>query len=132
MRNQTLAIAASLTLMANAQTWVPVPGIPPSTLCSTISADTCQIARSAGSFLVTHDGGMTYDSTNTIFTTEWLSDMHFPSDQVGYACGGSNFGVYREVVLKTTDSGSTWTPLTYDQYNCYTFDHIRFATDDIG
>lgn len=132
MRNTALVLVTLLTHTANAQTWVPVTGIPLSSLCATISADTCQVARSASSFLVTHDGGLTYDSTNTIFTTEWLSDIHFPTDQVGYACGGSHFGVYREIIVRTTDGGTTWSPVTYDQYNCYTFDHIRFATDDIG
>ncbi len=132
MRNQTLVIAASLTLMANAQIWVPVTNSPTSGLCHTLSEDNCQLARDGGMLFVTNDGGSTFDSSQTMFTSEWFLDMHFPTDQVGYVCGGSNFGLYTNIIAKTVDGGANWSSLTHDEYNGYSFNRIRFVTADIG
>ncbi len=132
MRIQTLVTAAFLTLMANAQTWVAVTDAPASWLCHTLSEDKCQLARDGGMLFVTNDGGSSFDSSQTMFTSEWFMDMHFPTDQVGYACGGSHYGYYKDIIAKTVDGGTTWSPLTHDEYDWYSFNRIRFVTEDIG
>lgn len=129
----TLVLISAAGLSVHAQQWIPVPGAPPGlVLCQTISADTCQAAGGGGRLYVTRDGGATFDSVQTIFTTEWFNDMHFPTSQVGYACGGSDFGFYKNIIAKTMDGGNTWFPLTHDEYPWFSFWRIRFFNPDIG
>lgn len=62
----------------------------------------------------------------------WLEDIDFPSTEVGYACGGSYFGIYRDVILKTYDSGMTWVTITTNEFTGYLFEHIEFLNVDTG
>ena len=132
-RTTTLLVTATIASTLVAQQWLPVVGAPSGlSVCQTLSADTCRFARSMSDYFVTNDGGASFDSANTQFTTEWCTDMHFPTDQVGYACGGSHYGTYKNVITKTVDGGATWFPLTSDEFPGFSFGRIQFVTEDIG
>ena len=133
LRTAALFILGTITFSLSAQQWFPVTGAPSGlAVCQTMSADTCQIARSMSDHFVTSDGGASFDSTQTMFTTEWCLDMHFPTAQVGYACGGSHFGVFTNVITKTVDGGASWFPVTNDEFPGYSFGSIHFVTQEIG
>ncbi len=120
-------------VLIQAQQWVPVSGNAGGmTSCQTLSADTCQAAAFGGRLYVTHNGGASFDSVQTIFITEWFNDIHFPTAQVGYACGGSHYGYHTSIIAKTEDGGTTWFPLTYDTLPWYTLNSIRFFNADVG
>lgn len=128
-----LLSGCAIPVLLHAQQWVPVTGnVGGMTLCQTISAETCQAAGDGGTMFVTHDGGASFDSVQTIFTTEWFNDLHFPTAQVGYACGGSHFGFHTSIIAKTEDGGTTWFPLTYDTLPWYTLNSIRFFNAEVG
>lgn len=117
----------------HAQQWVPVAGaVGGMNFCQAISVDTCQAAATGGRLYTTHDGGVSFDSTQTIFTTEWFNDMHFPTPQVGFACGGTHYGYHTSIIAKTEDGGATWFPLTYNELPWYTLNSIRFFNAEIG
>lgn len=119
--------------IVHAQQWVPVAGAPQGlVVCQTMSADTCQIASSMSNFVVTRNGGASFDSAQTMFTTEWCTDMHFPTALVGYACGGSHYGYYNNVITKTVNGGASWFPLTNNEFPGFSFGRIHFITEDIG
>ena len=132
-RTTTLLVTATIASTLVAQQWLPVVGAPSGlSVCQTLSADMCRIARSMSDHFVTNDGGASFDSAYTQFTTEWCLDMHFPTDQVGYACGGSHYGIHKNVITKTVDGGATWFPLTSDEFPGFSFGRIHFVTEDIG
>ena len=56
-----------------------------------------------GFIAVTDDCGISWDTV--YWATQPLYDMHFPSDDVGYACG------FATTVIKTTDGGQSWVNL---------------------
>src|SRR5204863_1560904 len=73
----------------------------------------------------------TWDSVQTVFTTDWFNDIYFPSPNVGYACGGTAFGMHPCMLAKTTDGGQTWdSPLSNG--GSYNFSKIFFVNDSVG
>lgn len=78
------------------------------------------------------DGGNSWSFFQTMFTTSWFYDVHFPTQEVGYACGGTAFGEHTNVIVKTTDGGQTWDSLTSNDYDGYSFSNIHFINEDIG
>lgn len=81
----------------------------------------------------TLDGGQSWSFSQTIFMNEWFTDVQFPSDQVGYACGGTAFGSHTCFLTKTTDAGLSWTPMTSNGFqNCYSFLDLFFVNDTVG
>lgn len=87
------------------------------------------IGTAVGNLSIVHttNGGITW----TAQTTPWyLRSVHFPTANVGYACGAD--GTYGTIV-KSTDGGATWNPLPICnlQVNA-TFNEIWFTSQDTG
>jgi photosystem II stability/assembly factor-like uncharacterized protein len=98
-----------------------------------VSKDTViAITESGGRIHRTINAGQSWNFYQTIFTTSWFLDVHFPSKSVGYACGGTAFGTHRNVIAKTTNGGLTWDSLTSNDYTGYSFTNIRFADNNKG
>lgn len=89
------------------------------------------IGGDIGNIVVSLDDGASWQSKSSSVTNEILQRCWFPSESVGYAVGGSittgnSFGD----ILKTTDSGSTWTNLPFDPgYRIYS---VFFINDNLG
>jgi photosystem II stability/assembly factor-like uncharacterized protein len=80
----------------------------------------------------TTNGGQSWNFYQTQFTTSWFYDVHFPTQLVGYACGGTAFGQYMNVIIKTTNAGQTWDSVTCNDYTGYSFNKIHFVHPDTG
>jgi len=78
------------------------------------------------------DGGQTWSFYQTIFTTSWFSDIHFPTKSVGYTCGGTAFGNHTKIIAKTLDGGQTWLSITANAFLGYSFSNIHFINADTG
>jgi photosystem II stability/assembly factor-like uncharacterized protein len=62
---------------------------------------------SGGHIFYSEDGGVSWtEQEDGTLTVQDLNAIQFVSENVGYAAGASN------VILKTEDGGTTWTPLT--------------------
>ncbi len=99
--------------------------------CFALSKDTVYIGAEFGKIYRTFNGGGNWDSTQTIFTSSWILDIDFPSKQVGYACGGTAFGIHRSLLAKTTDGGISWDSLTANAFG-YSFDHMSVLNDSVA
>src|SRR5688500_15953171 len=99
--------------------------------CFATSKDTCFVSDESGKIYRTTDGGTTWDSVQTIFTSSWFNDIYFPSKNVGYACGGTAFGTHWSTIAKTTNGGQTWDSLTSNVFNG-DFLCISFLNDSVG
>lgn len=98
-----------------------------------VNKDTVLFVTGSGGRVYRSDEGGTYASPfQTPFESEWFLDVDFPSAEVGYACGGTNFGLHTNVIIKTTDNGVTWDSLTSNFYPGYSFGHIEFLNNDTG
>ena len=98
-----------------------------------IGVDTVVTAtRGGGRIHRSFDGAQTWGFDQTIFTTSWFNDMHFPSKNVGYACGGTAFGWHTNIISKTVDGGLTWDSLTSNSFSGYEFQTLFFPTESIG
>ena len=98
-----------------------------------IGVDTVIASTSGGGRIHrSFDGAQTWAFDQTIFTTSWFNDMHFPTNTVGYACGGTAFGMHTNIISKTTDGGLTWDSLTSNSFFGYEFNTLFFPTDSIG
>lgn len=75
-----------------------------------------------GAFFKTIDGGTTWKD-QSLLTTDWLSSLHFTSDDVGYVTS-------KDKIHKTTDGGDTWvsTDIVTDERNT----HIYFSSKNVG
>jgi photosystem II stability/assembly factor-like uncharacterized protein len=80
----------------------------------------------------TTDGGKTWSFYQTVFTTTWFLDIHFPTSDVGYTCGGTAFGMHKNVLSKTLNGGQTWDSLTSNDYIGYSFTKLHFLNADTG
>jgi len=80
----------------------------------------------------TTDGGQTWSFYQTEFTTSWFLDVQFPTNSVGYACGGTAFGNHTNVIVKTVDAGQTWDSITSNDFLGYSFKKIHFINTDTG
>jgi len=78
------------------------------------------------------DGGQTWSFYQTIFTTSWFLDIHFPTNSVGYACGGTAFGNHTNIIAKTINGGQTWDSITSNDFSGYSFGKIHFINADTG
>ncbi|RYZ28334.1 MAG: hypothetical protein EOP49_41535, partial [Sphingobacteriales bacterium] len=85
--------------------------------CFATSADTCFVTGSEGKIYRTLNGGTSWDSAQTIFTTSWFNDIRFPSASVGYACGGTSFGTHHSIIARTSNGGVTWDSLTSNTFS---------------
>lgn len=121
------------TTVANAQ-WNLIKASDYSTAMSVINKDTIATIDYGhlGRIYYSHNGGQNWDYYQTPFVQSWFLDMHFPTSTVGYVCGGTNFGQYRNVILKTTDAGKTWDSLTTNAFTGYEFSDIHFVNADTG
>lgn len=99
-----------------------------------INADTIITITGGGAGRIYHsfDGGASWTPYQTILNYSWFSDVDFPSSTVGYVCGGTAFGNYRNTILKTEDSGLTWDTLITNDFSGYSFSNIAFVDDSIG
>ncbi|MEX1000696.1 MAG: YCF48-related protein [Crocinitomicaceae bacterium] len=90
------------------------------------------VANDGGRIHRSTDGGQNWSFYQTVFSEAFL-DIDFPTNLVGYACGGSSFGLHKEFIAKTTDAGQTWDSLTSDANGSfYYFTKIRFINADTG
>lgn len=78
------------------------------------------------------DGGATWSAFDTELEYSWIFDFDFPTHQIGYGCGGTYFGLYQDVIVKTEDAGLTWDTLTTNSFGVYTFNTIEFLNADTG
>lgn len=99
--------------------------------CHATSRDTCFAAGLEGKIYRTTNGGISWDTVNTIFNTSWFADIYFPSKNIGYTCGGTAFGLHKSMVAKTTDGGTTWDSLTSNLCG-YEFSLTHFVNDTLG
>jgi photosystem II stability/assembly factor-like uncharacterized protein len=76
----------------------------------------------AGTIIKTTDGGCSWDFKNS-GTDEWLRDVFFVDDQIGWVAG--NHGI----ILKTIDGGNTWVIQNSSTYTLYS---IHFINTTIG
>lgn len=99
--------------------------------CRSIGTDTCFVADESGKIYRTIDGGANWTSFQTIFNFSWIKDIDFPSPSIGYACGGTAFGMYKSCVAKTTDGGTTWDSINANQFG-FDFYQMQFLNDSVG
>jgi photosystem II stability/assembly factor-like uncharacterized protein len=89
------------------------------------------IGGDIGTILTSSDDGVSWQMRNSSVTNEILYRLCFPTELVGYAVGGSittgnSFGD----ILKTTNSGTTWTKLPFDPgYRTYS---VFFLNENLG
>jgi len=86
----------------------------------------------------TNDGGLTFKKVLTTDFNAPFSHLSFPTNMVGYACGGANddytaFGF----IAKTIDGGQSWNILNPEPWNSNnktfpTPNAIQFITEQIG
>ncbi|MBS1776798.1 MAG: T9SS type A sorting domain-containing protein [Bacteroidetes bacterium] len=81
-----------------------------------------------------HDGGLKWNHFITEYDSEFIQDMDFVNDSVGFACGGGWFTPHRNIVLRTTNAGKSWETLTRDSVGKYQFlfEKIDFVNIDSG
>ena len=80
----------------------------------------------------TLNGGETWSDFQLGLEYSWINDFDFPTNQTGYGCGGSYFGMYTDVIIKTVNAGLTWDTLTTNSFGVYTFDYLDFLNEDTG
>lgn len=98
-----------------------------------INADTIvSITGGGGRVYHSYDGGNSWLPYQTIFNGSWFTDIDFPSSNVGYACGGTAFGPYSNVIIKTEDSGLTWDSLTANNFSGMSLTNIAFVDNEVG
>lgn len=98
-----------------------------------INQDTLIYSRNSSGYISrTTDGGNTWTGFQTILYGSWIYDFDFPTNQIGYGCGGSYFDMYKDVILKTEDAGETWDTLTTNSFGIYAFQNIEFLNVDTG
>jgi photosystem II stability/assembly factor-like uncharacterized protein len=89
------------------------------------------IGGDVGTIVMSLDDGASWELRSSSVSNEILHRLWFPSESVGYAVGGSittgnSFGD----VLKTTNSGLTWTKLAFDPgYRTYS---VFFLNENLG
>jgi len=88
--------------------------------------------KAGGRFHRSTDGGNTWSIYQTIFTTSYFYDIQFPTDSVGYACGGTNSGTHKNVIVKSIDGGQTWDSITSNAYTGNSFKKLHFINADTG
>lgn len=101
-------------------------------ICHALDANTCIAVGTFGKIYKTQDGGMTYDSVQTVFQWDIFSDIDFPNDSVGYICGGTFFGMHTTFLLRTTDRGQTWDSVNSDIFQAQMINRIEFIDEQIG
>lgn len=80
----------------------------------------------------TANGGQSWSFYQTEFTTSWFLDIDFPTNTIGYACGGTAYGNHTNIIAKTTNGGQTWDSLTSNAFSGYSFTKIHFLNPDTG
>jgi photosystem II stability/assembly factor-like uncharacterized protein len=101
-------------------------------LCTALDANTCIGIGDWGKVYRTLDGGMTFDSVQTVFDTDIFSDIDFVNDSVGFICGGSWFGMHTSFLLRTTDRGQTWDSLNSDIFQAQMIERVDFLDAQTG
>lgn len=133
MRKLILLITVLIPMAASSQ-WniIYIPSDQLNAL-AVIDQDTIMVATYEGGRIHrSTDGGQSWWPYQTIFSSSWFSDIDFPTKMVGYACGGTAFGLHTNVIAKTTDGGQTWDSLTSNDYTGYSFSKIHFLNADTG
>ncbi|MFA7445459.1 MAG: YCF48-related protein [Flavobacteriaceae bacterium] len=96
------------------------------------------VAYENGIIYSTADGGETWSSYQVEALEDcfcWFNDIYFPTENVGYACGGSYYGVVKKFIIKTTDGGQTWESLTAPSditVSPYAFNGLYFIDENVG
>ncbi|NEN24920.1 T9SS type A sorting domain-containing protein [Cryomorpha ignava] len=85
-----------------------------------------------GKIYRTVNGGETWSDFQMGLEYSWIFDFDFPTNQVGYGCGGTYFGNFTDVIIKTENAGETWDTLSTNSFGVYTFDYIDFLNVDTG
>jgi len=62
-------------------------------------------AGNGGLIFATSDGGVVWDTISTIDASDYIYDIVFRDEQIGYAVGGTG----PEVIYRTSDGGNNWT-----------------------
>ncbi|MCH8903567.1 MAG: hypothetical protein IIA45_06610 [Bacteroidetes bacterium] len=132
--NMILTIGLLSFSMITKGQWNQVSGFSNDLLHATHFTDTNTgyIACDRGMIIKTQNGGLSWDTVQTLFNFSWFLDIHFPSTNTGYACGGTAFGPHKNVVVKTTNAGLSWDSLTANDFGGYGFSTLFFVNDSIG
>ncbi|WP_276133413.1 YCF48-related protein [Polluticoccus soli] len=89
-----------------------------------------------GRFLLTNNGGLSWDTIKVPFLdmyTDFLTDMQFVTDDIGFVCGGSGFSMIPNILMTTKDGGHTWDSVTVTNAPVYEFTGVDFkqTTNDV-
>lgn len=89
------------------------------------------IGGDAGTIIQSLDDGATWQVIHYAASQEILQRIHFPTENTGFAVGGSiTSGNQFGDILKTTDGGITWTKLAFDPgYRVYS---VFFMNENVG
>jgi photosystem II stability/assembly factor-like uncharacterized protein len=89
------------------------------------------IGGDVGQIVVSLDDGATWDLKSSSVSNDIIHRLWFPSEVTGYTVGGSiTTGNAYGDILKTTNSGLTWTKLAFDPgYRTYS---VFFHNDNVG
>lgn len=99
-----------------------------------VNDSTVFYANGAKTIYVSHNAGATWNYFETEYEYEFIEDMDFINDSVGFACGGGWFSPHRNVVLRTTNAGQSWETLTRDSVGNlqFLFSEVDFVSIDSG
>jgi photosystem II stability/assembly factor-like uncharacterized protein len=116
------------------QVWFHAGTVPPTSSFRSIEMINSNEAfvgvSNLGGMYRTADGGATW-VTAWIGTSASINGIHFPSSQVGYAVGTSDFTASIDLVLKTTNAGLLWTEVRNNAGSPHLED-VMFLNDDEG
>jgi len=91
----------------------------------------CIVGSMNGVFFRTTDTAQSWDSTVQKSPAGWIHDIDFPTNSIGYASGGTAFGMSQSPVFKTTDSGASWDTIVTNRFG-YELYSLSFANKDTG
>lgn len=131
MKTNVLLFAVLLSVPAFAQ-WMPIKQVPVYQAILQVQAqDTFYIGGYNGQFYRSFDGGQSIQKDSVDLLGGWILDMQFSSPNIGYACGGTAFGLYQSPILKTVDAGINWDTLVTNKFG-YDLHSLFFLNDQIG
>lgn len=82
-----------------------------------------------GRFLMTKNGGLSWDTVQVPFLdmyTDFLTDMQFVNNDIGFVCGGSGFSLIPNILMRTKDGGKTWDSTVVTSHPVYEFTGVDF------
>lgn len=82
-----------------------------------------------GRFLLTKNGGLSWDTVQVPYIdimSDFLTDMQFVNEKIGFVCGGSGFSSIPNILMTTKDGGKTWDSIVVTSHPVYEFTGVDF------